>query len=148
MLNHMLSFPSDRYLRAARHRADLSQRELAEKAGLTQSIVARIERNPNLARVEHLAKLLETAGLYLIVVDEEGHEIKAESEEESARRDRAGRRFPAHFDVRPGTEGWWGRSYWSIYERAAPEYTFNAARWRRDLVRALDERRRERERGG
>ncbi len=104
----MTVFPAGRYLRAARYRAGLSQRELAEEAGVSHSVVARIEHMPAQARVEHLATLLHVAGLTLIVVDESGAEFLPEARADNERRNDGGRRFPAHLDVRPGSEGWWG----------------------------------------
>lgn len=127
-------FPADRLLRAARHWADFSQRELAERAGLTQSIVARVESAPQLARVQQFAMLLEATGFRLAVLDRDDVELAPESEIDADRRNQGGRRFPAHLDVRPGKQGWWGRNYWAICERPAPEFTFSG-RWRRDLRR-------------
>jgi HTH-type transcriptional regulator/antitoxin HipB len=128
-------FPADRLLRAARHWADLSQRELAAISGLSQSIIARVERTPATARVGHLAALLEATGFRLAVLDKDDVELAPESEADAARRNAAGRRFPAHLDVRPGKQGWWGRNYWAICERPAPEFTFSG-RWRRELRRS------------
>jgi HTH-type transcriptional regulator/antitoxin HipB len=128
-------FPTDRLMRAARHWADVSQRELAEITGLTQTIVARIESSPETARVEHVAVLLAATGFRLAVLDKDDIELAPESESDAARRNAAGRRFPAHLDVRPGKQGWWGRNYWAICERPAPEFTFSG-RWRRELRRS------------
>jgi transcriptional regulator with XRE-family HTH domain len=135
----VLDFPIDRYLRAARRLADLSQRELAEKAGLTQSVVARAEHSPHLARLDQVARLLETAGLRLLVIDNEGREFVPEDEEAANRRDRGYRRYPAHLDVRPGTDGWWGEG-WPMFFGKRPQYTFDRVRWRRDFDRGLEER--------
>jgi transcriptional regulator with XRE-family HTH domain len=130
----VLDFPTDRYLRAARRLADLSQREFAEKTGLTQSVVARAEHSPHLARVDQFARLLETAGLRLLVVDDEGREFAPEGEDAANRRDRGYRRYPAHVDVRPGTDGWWGDG-WPMFFGKRPQYTFDRVRWRRDMER-------------
>ena len=57
--------------------------------------------------------------------------------------DRAGRRYPAHLDVRPVTTfgTWWGdwqllstlaEKVWYLSPRQRPEHTFDLARWRRD----------------
>lgn len=51
-----------RMLRAARRRAGLSQRELAERAGVPQSTVARIEAGLADARVGTLRRLLRVCG--------------------------------------------------------------------------------------
>jgi transcriptional regulator with XRE-family HTH domain len=134
MLANVTGFPAHRYLRAARHRADFSQRELAAKAGVPQSTVARIEHTPSQAKVDDVACLLEAMGLRLVVVDDDGVEFTPETEEEASLTDRAGRRFPAHLDVRPGTEGWWG-SGWPMFEGKTPAYTFDRARHLRDWRR-------------
>jgi transcriptional regulator with XRE-family HTH domain len=134
MLTNVTAFPADRYLRAARHQADLSQRELAAKAGLPQSTVARIERTPSQAKVDDVAILLGAMGLRVVVVDHDGVEFTPEAEADAGLTDRAGRRFPAHLDVRPGTEGWWG-SGWPMFEGKTPAYTFDRARHSRDWRR-------------
>lgn len=56
--------PAD-LLRQARTRAGLSQRELARRAGTTQSVVARIEREQTSPTWETLDRLLAAAGLRL-----------------------------------------------------------------------------------
>jgi len=52
-------------VREARHRAALSQRELAERAGTAQSVVGRIESGQSSPTVETLANLLDAAGFEL-----------------------------------------------------------------------------------
>lgn len=51
-----------RVLRAARRRAGLSQRELARRAGVPQSAVARIENGTVVPRVDTLDRLLAGCG--------------------------------------------------------------------------------------
>jgi predicted transcriptional regulator len=51
-----------RVLRQARRRAGLTQRDLAEKAGVPQSVVARIESGAVVPRVDTLDRLLEACG--------------------------------------------------------------------------------------
>ncbi|MGH2662910.1 MAG: helix-turn-helix domain-containing protein [Actinomycetota bacterium] len=53
---------SGRVLRQARRRAGLTQRELAEKAGVPQSQVARIESGAVVPGVDTLDRLLEICG--------------------------------------------------------------------------------------
>lgn len=127
-------FPSDRYLRAARRRADLSQRELAARAGVSQACVARIEHSPELAKVEHLAQLLAAAGLHLGVFDSDGTLVEPEDEADAGRRDLGHRRYPAHLDVRSGSDGWWA-DYWPMYLGQTPAYTFDRKRSTRDWRR-------------
>jgi transcriptional regulator with XRE-family HTH domain len=128
-------FPADRYLRAARRYADQSQREMALRAGVSRQFVARAECNPDITRVADLARLLEAAGLHLIVVDDDGREFAPESNEETARTDRGRRRYPAHLDVRSGKQDWWGDG-WPVIEGKTPQYTFDRGRsfrdWRRE----------------
>ncbi len=51
-----------RMLRYARRRAGLTQRQLAEKAGIPQETIARIERGRVDPRVKTLDRLLEACG--------------------------------------------------------------------------------------
>jgi transcriptional regulator with XRE-family HTH domain len=51
-----------RLLREARSRAGLSQREMARRAGTSQSVVARIERSQTQPSGETLGRLLAAAG--------------------------------------------------------------------------------------
>jgi len=52
-------------LRQARERAGLSQRQLAERAGTAQSVIARIERGLTSPTWDTLERLLEAAGFEL-----------------------------------------------------------------------------------
>lgn len=54
-------------LRAARKRAHLTQRELAKRAGMAQSAVARIERDHSSPSYSTLSALLRAAGFILDV---------------------------------------------------------------------------------
>jgi transcriptional regulator with XRE-family HTH domain len=130
----MSDFPADRYIRAARAIADLSQRELAMRAGVPHHVVAKTEHAPRYARVDHFACLLEAAGLHLIVVDDEGREVQPEGVEETKRVDRGRRRFPPHLDVREGKEDWWGDG-WPMFAGKTPQYTFDRSRGYRDWRR-------------
>lgn len=56
-----------RLVREARQRAKLSQRELAQRAGTSQSVVARIERGQTSPGAETLERLLREAGFGLRV---------------------------------------------------------------------------------
>lgn len=59
-------------LRAARRRAGLSQRELARRAGVPQSAVARIENGTVVPRVDTLDRLLAICGEGLEAVARKG----------------------------------------------------------------------------
>jgi transcriptional regulator with XRE-family HTH domain len=130
----MNDFPADRYVRAARAIADLSQRELAIRAGLPHHVVARTESTLRQAHVGDFARLLEAAGLHLIVVDDEGREVVPEDMQNAMRVDRGHRRYPAHLDVREGKDDWWGDG-WPMFQGKTPKYTFDRSRCYRDWRR-------------
>jgi transcriptional regulator with XRE-family HTH domain len=94
-----------RALRQLRRRFDLSQRELAEKAGLAPSTIAELE----LGRAAPSVRLLEIAfaavGFRLILTDCGGEPIQWSLADDSQPRDAGGRRYPAHLDVRPRHPG-------------------------------------------
>jgi predicted transcriptional regulator len=54
-------------VRYARRRAGLTQRALAEKAGVPQPAIARIERGAVAPRLDTVLQLLEAAGFTLVV---------------------------------------------------------------------------------
>ncbi|RLE70234.1 MAG: transcriptional regulator, partial [Thermoprotei archaeon] len=58
----MLFIPSPKYLRELRKAAGLSQAELARRAGVSQSLIARIESgdvNPRVSTLQRILKALE-----------------------------------------------------------------------------------------
>jgi transcriptional regulator with XRE-family HTH domain len=61
-----------RTLRHARRRARLTQRALAEAAGVPQSTVARIERGTHVPRVDTFEHLLETCGMDIELTHKRG----------------------------------------------------------------------------
>lgn len=61
-----------RTLRHARRRARLTQRELAEKAGVPQSTVARIEAGTTMPRVDTFEHLLEACGMDIELTHKRG----------------------------------------------------------------------------
>jgi transcriptional regulator with XRE-family HTH domain len=92
-------------LRSLRRQRDLSQRELAGRAGLPVSTLARIESgeitDPKLRTVERLAR---AAGAELAIRMPEGHVTTSSPQEPQEPQERltdaAGRHYPAHLDVR------------------------------------------------
>jgi transcriptional regulator with XRE-family HTH domain len=54
-------------VRGARERASLTQRQLAERAGTTQAVVARIESGGTNPTVETVERLIDAAGFVLTV---------------------------------------------------------------------------------
>lgn len=86
-------------LRALRRRADLSQRELADRSGVPPSTVASIESggsaNP---RVDTVRRLVAATGARLAIVNADGSEpVRLPTDDWC---DEAGRRFPPHLDPR------------------------------------------------
>lgn len=95
----MQPFPTDRYAVRIRRLADLSQRDLAHRVGISRSVIQRIESARGDVSVGAFVKMLAVVDLRLVVVDRDGHEVEPVSDE--LVRDNAGRRFPAHLDVDP-----------------------------------------------
>jgi transcriptional regulator with XRE-family HTH domain len=62
-----MSIDAASVLREARTRAGLSQRELADRAGTAQSVIARIEGGTSSPTWQTLSRLLATAGFSLDV---------------------------------------------------------------------------------
>jgi transcriptional regulator with XRE-family HTH domain len=89
-------------LRRLRRIADLSQRELAARAGLPPSTVARIEsgavHDPRLRTVERLARAAGGSVLVTSAQPDPNALATAVSPDDNVI-DRAGRHFPAHLDV-------------------------------------------------
>ena len=56
-----------------RYNQKLTQKELAERAGLTQSAVARLENPDALPRLDTLLKVVDALGMELVLVDEQSH---------------------------------------------------------------------------
>lgn len=126
-------YPAAGLVRRARRIADLSQRELARRAGLSPSTVARIETGEITPSLGVMQRILDAAGLSLVVVDHEGHVVQP-MRDVADMHDGADRRYPAHLDTildpRPGE--WWGDQY----GLARPPETFYRDRRRRDACRA------------
>jgi transcriptional regulator with XRE-family HTH domain len=125
-------YPIPGLLRRARRLADLSQRQLAVRARVSQSTVARIESGDLTPSLNMFHQLLAAAGLHLVVVDGRGRVVLPIRESEETR-DGAGRRYPSHLDTildpRPGE--WWA----DWYGLARPPETFRRNRYLRDQLR-------------
>lgn len=124
-------------LRALRRRADLSQRELAARAGVPHGTVGSVESgaspNPRLRTVE---RLVGAAGARLAILDVDGSEPARLPTD--GWRDRAERRFPPHVDVVPVT--WQGigpaTGFGFVRSRRYRDFTRRcAAGERRDSIR-------------
>lgn len=123
-------------LRRIRRRADLSQREFAAACGVSASVIAHAEAGRRSLPLGLLARAATLAGLRLAFLDTEGREVAGM--DPGAVRDGAGRRFPAHLDTRYGDDEWWYTVQSHGHDREQPWYTFDRARWIRDLYRARD----------
>lgn len=123
------------YLRAARRELDVSQRELASRLGVSASKVARAEGDGAGISLRYVLDVLSEAGWRLTVVDGEGAVVvPAPTLVDPKLRDRSGRRFPAHLDVRPAAGTWWAM-YWPSMVDKEPDYTFDLSRTMRDFER-------------
>jgi transcriptional regulator with XRE-family HTH domain len=127
------TFPISGLVRRARRIGDMSQRELARAAGVSQAAVSRVEAGTLVPSLGLLQKILGIAGLWLVVVDGAGHVVEP-MEDWQDTRDGAGRRYPSHLDTildpRPGE--WWGDRYGLM----RPPETFRRDRAVRDMQRA------------
>jgi len=127
-------------LRRARHVADLSQRDLARAAGVTRKVVGSLESGAVAdPRVSTLQRLLAAADCSLAVVDGSGAALTPSDDDP---RDRAGRRFPGHLDVRPvhDLHDWWGWLHYSSWAHPPlPLHTFDLSRTKRNLRRLTGE---------
>jgi HTH-type transcriptional regulator/antitoxin HipB len=102
----MRPFDTAGLVRRVRRTADISQRELAERCGLSKAAVGRMEAGGPIA-THVLVRVLAEAGLCLQVVDGSGRAVDPMRPDPV--RDRAGRFLPAHLDPRPITF-WWNRA--------------------------------------
>src|SRR6476646_1093501 len=93
-------YPAAGLLRAARRRADLSQRDLARAAKIHPSTVGRIESGELHPSLEIFRRLMGAAGHYFAVVDDEGRVLHPMRDRDDLK-DGAERRYPAHLDVIP-----------------------------------------------
>ncbi|MCX5068849.1 helix-turn-helix domain-containing protein [Micromonospora lupini] len=112
-------------IRALRRQADLSQRQLAERAGVPQPTLARIESgrvaDPRFRTVERLVRAARgemafgTPSVTPAV-------IEPTPVPHDDMRDMAGRRYPAHLDVWPVYEPRdWPGAWWAAWYRLPPE---------------------------
>ncbi|MGW3888811.1 helix-turn-helix domain-containing protein [Micromonospora chokoriensis] len=113
-----------RALRALRRRADLSQRELAERSGVPQPTLARIESgravDPRFRTVERL--VTAAGGEVAVGVPTALAVTEPTPVPHDDMRDEAGRRYPAHLDVWPVYEPRdWPGAWWAEWYRLPPE---------------------------
>ncbi|MCF6378867.1 helix-turn-helix domain-containing protein [Nocardioides KLBMP 9356] len=114
-------------VRRIRRILDVSQRGLAALIGVSQSVVARWETGRTSPRVSVMEELMRLAGLRGTVHDvETGTQV--EPMRDDGDRDRRGRRYPAHVDLR--VMGW--------YVPRGLDCTLDAGRWRIRSRRRLE----------
>jgi transcriptional regulator with XRE-family HTH domain len=125
-------YPLSGIVRRVRRSADLSQRQLAEKATVSATLVGAIETGTRTPSVPVLQRILHAAKFRLVVVDEQGRlvlplEVWQDTE------DGAGRRYPAHLDtiLDPAFGEWWADGF----GLARPPETFRRSRAQRDYER-------------
>ncbi len=106
------AYPISGLLRRARRIAYLSQRELARRAGVAPSTVARVESGAIVPTLPAFERMLAVAGLRLVVVDDDGH-VVAPMRDIPDTRHLGGWRYPSHLDVilDPRSGEWWGDNY-------------------------------------
>jgi transcriptional regulator with XRE-family HTH domain len=120
-------------VRRARRIADMSQREMAAAARVSQAAISGIEAGGSAPSIALLQRILGVAGLWLVVVDHEGR-VVLPMEDWDDNLDGAGRRYPSHLDtiVDPEPGEWWA----DVYGLTRPPETFRRDRVARDARRA------------
>ncbi|MEU0549413.1 helix-turn-helix transcriptional regulator [Micromonospora sp. NPDC005979] len=115
-------FPITGLVRRARRIKGLGQRQMARFAKVAPSTVGKVEAGSLTPSLAVLERLLGAAGLYLVVVDQEGRVIQPMADRDDVH-DGAGRRYPAHLDtiLDPQPGEWWG----DIYGLARPPETYH-----------------------
>lgn len=151
-------------LRALRRRADLSQRELAERSGVPQATLARIESgraaDPRFRTVERLVRaaggevpirVSGTSGTAATSDAAVTADLSLPAVPHDALRDGAGRRYPAHLDAWEVKEpkdwpgAWWANWYNlppALWPLPVPPATYQRNRRYRDRRRRAEEIRR------
>lgn len=116
-------------MRAGRRSRRISQRQLAERAGLPHCTVDRIEAERADPRLSTIERLLGALDLRLAVVTCNGAPFGPDPEREQLF-DFGGRHFPPHWEIRDlHDEGdWWGDTRKRMVNQPRPRYTL----WRRN----------------
>ncbi len=111
-------------LRAARGVRKVSQRQLADLAGVPRSTLDRIEAGRSDPRVSTLVALVRALGYELAVCNQQGRLLRVDEVREQLV-DITGRHFPAHWETRPveWLDDWWG--WWrKAKPRHIPKHTY------------------------
>jgi transcriptional regulator with XRE-family HTH domain/GNAT superfamily N-acetyltransferase len=133
-------------LRALRRQGDLSQRDLAARAGVPASTVARIESgratDPKFRTVERLVRAAGGVLAMGVAPSTELGQVPTNPNEGYA--DAAGRYYPAHLDVREvRSPKDWSGAWWAYLDDLPPErwpvkvpaFTYDLSRRHRDVRR-------------
>src|SRR5262245_53302717 len=125
-------YPVAGLLRRARRIAGVSQRELARRVAVSPSTVGRIESGAIVPILPVFARMIAVAGLWLVVVDHEGHIVQPMRDIDDIRNG-GGCLYPSHLDtiLDPRRGEWWGDQY----GLARPPETFHRERERRHAQR-------------
>lgn len=117
---------------------DLSQRDLGDAIGLDHSQIARIESSRRRVDLPLLVRILGLAGMRIAILDRDGNEVLPVAPD--VLRDNAGRRMPAHLDVRAPSEWPTSALLSARYDRSAPKasYHHRAMRDRRRIAGESD----------
>jgi transcriptional regulator with XRE-family HTH domain len=110
-------------LRAARGTRKVSQRRLAELAGLPRSTVDRIEAGLTDPRIGTLERLFGAIGYELTICTGQGRVLRIDEHREQLV-DYGGRHFPPHWEVREidWMDNWWG--WWRKKSPPPRGYTY------------------------
>jgi transcriptional regulator with XRE-family HTH domain len=129
-------YPLASIVRRVRRTADLSQRELAERAAVSPAMIAGIETSAITPSLVVLKRVLDAANYELVVVDRQGR-LVLPLEVWDGVTDGSGRRFPAHLDtiLDPDFGEWWADGF----GLARPPETFRRDRAVRDHERRLSQ---------
>ena len=121
------------FVRRTRRTADLSQRDLAKRTGVSPALIGAIERDKVTPSLATLQRILATADYQLVVCDA-GRRLVLPLQVWQDVADGAGRRYPAHLDtiLDPVFGEWWA----DVYGLQAPPETFRRSRAWRDWQRS------------
>jgi len=139
--SEILDLDADQLIRGVRDRRKVSQRELAQRAGLPLSTISRIESGAVSPRFDTLRRLLKAAHVAIVVVDtQRPFDPIADDPLLDPLRDRAGRHPPAHLPrwlILNMFDPWWGwgRTAWFMSDKKVPTHSYEGrprntlARW-------------------
>ena len=112
-------------LRSIRRAAELSQRDLARRAGLSPGRVADYERGARQPSFPMMARLIAAAGGRLVAFHRAAGFLEPHPDED--KRDRGGRHYPAHehvWTVRRRAD-WW-KGVYMRWDEQLPQYSFRS----------------------